>query len=395
VELESRRRLFWCAYSLDKYLAAALGRPRTFKDEDIDQVSCLKYQYLYIRLTSMQELPTVVNDVDLQPQYIRPTPPGAYSVMMAPVEHIKLTRIVSLVLRDLYSIRPPGLALRIELSAKYTADLHAWRSSLSRFLNDEEGRGIDSHLLIPIYQRQRSVLNLAYYHAVLLIHRPFLLSNFASLTHMPTHSTFLPNASIDTSSNILSCLESAMAIVRVVDDVFTSSNLFRSFWFTQYYAFCAVVVLYIYRIQQHLITPGKCEGYFAAGQKCQRQLESVSETDCLARRYCLVLEELRLEARRQTKCTAPDAGSSTPFNGSLESAMPAAYPPEQEAQYYAAGSMPTPESVVFNPSFLPDSNIMADLTSWGQFDSLVTAGIGLFDSAGMQGDGGFGFGFGL
>lgn len=39
VELESRRRLFWCAYSLDKYLAAALGRPRTFKDEDIDQVS--------------------------------------------------------------------------------------------------------------------------------------------------------------------------------------------------------------------------------------------------------------------------------------------------------------------------------------------------------------------
>jgi hypothetical protein len=315
--------------------------------------------------------------------------------MMAPVEHIKLTRIVSLVLRDLYSIRPPSLALRIELSAKYTADLHAWRSSLSRFLNDEEGHGIDSHLLIPIYQRQRSVLNLAYYHAMLLIHRPFLLSNFASLTHMPTHSTFLPNASIDTSSNILSCLESAMAIVRVVDDVFTSSNLFRSFWFTQYYAFCAVVVLYIYRIQQHLITPGKCEGYFAAGQNCQRQLESVSETDCLARRYCLVLEELRLEARRQTKCTALDTGSGIPFNGSLDVATPAAYPNEHEAQYYAAGSMPTPESVVFNPSFLPDSDIMADLTSWGQFDSLVTAGIGLFDSAGMQGDGGFGFGFGL
>lgn len=38
VEVESRRRLFWTAYSLDKYLAAALGRPRTFKDEDIDQV---------------------------------------------------------------------------------------------------------------------------------------------------------------------------------------------------------------------------------------------------------------------------------------------------------------------------------------------------------------------
>jgi hypothetical protein len=321
------------------------------------------------------------------------TSPKAYCVMTAPVEHIKLTRIVSLVLRDLYSIRPPSLTLRIELSSKYTADLHAWRNSLSRFLNDDEGRGIDSHLLIPIYQRQRSVLNLAYYHAMLLIHRPFLLSNFANLAHMPTHSTLAPNASIDTSANITSCLEAAMSIVRVVDDVFTSSNLFRSFWFTQYYAFCAVVVLYIYRIQQHLVHPGRCEGYLAAGQKCQNQLESVSETDCLARRYCLVLEELRLEAVRQTKGSSAsplpfsvqDANISTAFQGESPGA----------GAFYGTGSMPTPESAVFNPSFLPNSNIMADLTSWGQFDSLVTAGIGLFDGAGVQGDGGFGFAFGL
>jgi hypothetical protein len=318
--------------------------------------------------------------------------------MMAPVEHIKLTRIVSLVLRDLYSIRPPSLSHRIELSSKYTSDLYAWRNSLSRFLNDDEGRGIDSHLLIPIYQRQRSVLNLAYYHAMLLIHRPFLLSNFASLTHMPTHSTFAPNASIDTSSNITSCLEAAMSIVRVVDDVFTSSNLFRSFWFTQYYAFCAVVVLYIYRIQQHLIHPGRCEGYFAAGQKCQSQLESVSETDCLARRYCLVLEELRLEAVRQTKCSS--TSSPLPFstlesNGNNTMTAYQGESPSAQQQFYGTGSMPTPDSAVFNPSFLPNSSIMADLTSWGQFDSLVTAGIGLFDGAGVQGDGGFGFAFGL
>lgn len=313
---------------------------------------------------------------------------------MAPVEHIKLTRIVSLVLRDLYSIRPPSLNLRVELSSKYTSDLHSWRTSLFPFLNDDEGRGIDSHLLIPIYQRQRSVLNLAYYHAMLLIHRPFLLSNFASLTHMPTHSTF--NASIDTSSNIGTCLEAAMNIVRVVDDVFTSSNLFRSFWFTQYYAFCAVNVLYISTIRQHLVTPGKCEGYFVAGQKCQRQLESVSESDCLARRYCLVLEELRLEAVRQVGKQGQE--QVVPFSPSTlqafsADAMSNGSPSQNTNQYYA--SIPTPESAVFNPSFLPNSNIMADLTSWGQFDSLVTAGIGLFDSAGMQGDGGFGFGFGM
>jgi hypothetical protein len=74
IETESRRRVFWVAYNLDKYLAAALGRPTTFKDEDIDQ-----------------ELPTIVNDSDLHSNRIEAAGSGPYgiSIMMAPVEHIK------------------------------------------------------------------------------------------------------------------------------------------------------------------------------------------------------------------------------------------------------------------------------------------------------------------
>lgn len=49
IELECCRRVFWCAYSLDNYLSASLGRPRTFKDEDIDQVGCF-FGYAYSRL---------------------------------------------------------------------------------------------------------------------------------------------------------------------------------------------------------------------------------------------------------------------------------------------------------------------------------------------------------
>lgn len=37
VQIECRRRTFWSAYSLDNYLSSALGRPRTFHDDDIDQ----------------------------------------------------------------------------------------------------------------------------------------------------------------------------------------------------------------------------------------------------------------------------------------------------------------------------------------------------------------------
>jgi hypothetical protein len=263
---------------------------------------------------TLQELPTIVNDDDLHPNYINFPSRFAYSLMTAPVEHIKLTRIVSLVLRDLYSIRPPSLALRIELSSKYTSELHAWHNSLSGFLSDSTSEArIDNQLLIPVYQRQRSVLNLAYHHALLLIHRPFLLRDFASLTHMPTHPNWSAglNTTYDASSNITACLEAAMSIVRFVDDVFKSSNLFRSFWFTQYYAFCAVVVLYIHRIQQGLgvKTKVECEGYFEAGVKCQSQLETVSDTDCLAHRYCVVLEELRTEAVRQSGRLSTPAAS--------------------------------------------------------------------------------------
>ncbi|KAL1872451.1 hypothetical protein VTK73DRAFT_1529 [Phialemonium thermophilum] len=37
VELECRKRVFWCAYNLDKYLSAIFGRPCAFHDDDIDQ----------------------------------------------------------------------------------------------------------------------------------------------------------------------------------------------------------------------------------------------------------------------------------------------------------------------------------------------------------------------
>lgn len=38
IELECRKRVFWSAYGLDSYLSSSLGRPRTFHDDDIDQV---------------------------------------------------------------------------------------------------------------------------------------------------------------------------------------------------------------------------------------------------------------------------------------------------------------------------------------------------------------------
>lgn len=73
VEAECRRRTFWCAYTLDTYLSVALGRPRSFHDEDIDT-----------------ELPACVEDEELTADYVNTSSLlKVQSIMLAPLAHMK------------------------------------------------------------------------------------------------------------------------------------------------------------------------------------------------------------------------------------------------------------------------------------------------------------------
>lgn len=73
IEIECRRRTFWCAYTLDTYLSAALGRPRSFHDEDINT-----------------ELPACVEDQDITASHIEShTAMSGPSTMLAPLAHMK------------------------------------------------------------------------------------------------------------------------------------------------------------------------------------------------------------------------------------------------------------------------------------------------------------------
>ena len=229
IELECRKRVFWCAYGLDNYLSAALGRPRTFHDDDIDQVGYAKCWTVDVLMLSIQDLPICVNDADLTAQNIDPGNSKAQSVMMAAVAHNtydphvlhqyssniqRLSQIISLILRDLYAIRSPSLATRVTLSAKYSLQLTEWRRGLSKFLDAD---GFDPSLLIPLFQRQRNVLNLAYYHALILVHRPFLLSNFASLNNRNSRNRGAPGTP-DMNKNVGECLEAATNIAVIVNE---------------------------------------------------------------------------------------------------------------------------------------------------------------------------------
>lgn len=73
IDLECAKRTFWCAYILNTYLSAALGRPMTFHDEDIDQ-----------------ELPLGVDDDQLRcDETGRPPRATGPSILSATVAQIK------------------------------------------------------------------------------------------------------------------------------------------------------------------------------------------------------------------------------------------------------------------------------------------------------------------
>lgn len=211
IELECRRRVFWCAYSLDNYLSAALGRPRTLHDADIDA-----------------ELPSCIDDSDLhRPLLSSPErPKRGQSIMLAPLAHVKLSRIVSVILRDLYPIRPVSQSTRSNLTAKCADDLQNWHAEIAKFLDPD---GISAALLLPIYQRQRTVLNLAYWHAKILTHRPFLLSNFARLQQNGSQDRSLAHRS-QAETSVRECLKAAMNIVETVDELVQCQQMFRAFW---------------------------------------------------------------------------------------------------------------------------------------------------------------------
>lgn len=62
--------------------------------------------------------------------------------------HDRLGRILSMILRDMYSIRPPSFLDRHTLAGKYSQQLRDWREHISVFLDTENS---NTALLLPFF----------------------------------------------------------------------------------------------------------------------------------------------------------------------------------------------------------------------------------------------------
>lgn len=155
--------------------------------------------------------------------------------------------------------------------------------------------------MVPIVQRQSTVLRLAYAHALILANRPSLLNNFADLSRLQS----LPQG--EPEGSLKECIDAAILVVDTVNGFIEEGKMCKAFWFTHYISFCAIAALYVYTIQQsiprqqsstlptskgHYFPP---TNHFEAAEKCQKSIAETTAKTSPFRRYNIILDELKRE----------------------------------------------------------------------------------------------------
>lgn len=328
VELELGKRVFWCAYVLDKYLSAIFGRPCALNDDDTDQ-----------------DLPGVVEDKDLTSDSMTVASRDNMSIMLGPISHHKLSRILSSALKRLYGVTPLDRPTQHNVIADLGSQISRWRCDLPAFLNPQK---VDARLLRPLFQRQSNLLALASGHLEILIYRPCLLSD---------HSASSSADAEELASNVQRCIDAAMEIVATIDVMAEAHQLYPVSWFSHYQAFSAVVVLYTYTIKSRRKDPATWMRYFHAAERCQGVISRVPGAESLAQRLLLIMEEYRAEVVAQVQLDSPNA---------IMAIEPPPMPPNVESSWL--------------PSTSQDDLDFIEFPNWEQLNSLVSRRL-LFNGA--------------
>ncbi|CAM1506071.1 Fc.00g057120.m01.CDS01 [Cosmosporella sp. VM-42] len=263
---ECRKRTFWVVYTIDKYLAVVFGRPRFYHDDDVDQ-----------------EYPDRVNDEDMTPQGPALSEPRMDCHVDALIFHASIARIVENISREVYSLEQMANDERLAAAQSFARQLHEWRKALPPHLGT-----VRPSSLIPCFNRQSTALKLAYCHAIMHANRPFLLDHAAELEQPAM------------SDCVAQCISAAKMALQTVDRMFTNETLlFHALWWTPYVTFCALAVVYVWEIEQK--TNGRLDyedpSLFALAEQCQSHLAKAISSESASKRYSIIIEELRLEAR--------------------------------------------------------------------------------------------------
>ena len=277
---EMRKRTFWVLYIVDRLVSVVVGKPCGLHDLDIDQ-----------------DYPSALDDEELL--LAAETGSGrlrksGFCLMEASIQHIKLTRLVSEILTSFYSTQK---SLGSDTAMKHIQNLDMWKKDLPAYLDEEK---IEADPRIPILRHARALLFTAYYHAQMLIYRPFLTGS--SIQFGADWITMATNE----------CLRISKLMFTFTSDL-VGRGLLEG-WFLIYNSINAILVVYVHTIQN--MFPGmQLPELFLAAQECEHILRENTRNNVLTERFILVLKELRLEIHQQISISRE---SNSNGNGGLE-----------------------------------------------------------------------------
>jgi hypothetical protein len=242
IERETRKRIFWTIRTMDTYIVAILGLPRTVRDDDIDQ-----------------EMPVEVDDQYITKDGILPMPDGQISVIAGFNAHTRLIQILGKVVTDIY----PTKRIQNEASAKTRAyvvsdakvreverDLQHWGKSLPMHFRPgaDSAKGLlryiqtkSSTVLIissNIINRVQHLLRLAFTHVQIVLYKPFLHYISYSKTDTPTSGQCYAYAA--------ACVDVGRNVIYNARQMEKEGTLNVPHWFAIYTTFCATLSLVFY-----------------------------------------------------------------------------------------------------------------------------------------------------
>jgi hypothetical protein len=218
---------------------------------------------------------TIAEGVILTPWFFTP---GKHILMFIPFSDlsfgIKLTRlfvsiakIIGAISQDMYTTKLTSEVERI-----------AAARDLTQRIQDHPS------ILIPSYRRPALALGLAHSHAIMHVNRLFLMRSPASVY----------------TSQVSDCIKAAKDVLESVDTMARDGPMFHAFWWTHYVTFCALVVTYVWVMQQHRMGATDDPGYSARlmqlAEHCHGHLAQATSSNSPSRRYAVILEGFRAAA---------------------------------------------------------------------------------------------------
>lgn len=278
------KRTFWVAYTIDKYLAVVLGRPRFYHEDDCNQ-----------------DFPDNVNDEDMTSQGKATHEPQVDCHVDSLICHVKLAQLIERTTKEVYSLKPISTHERLAAARRCGEALHSWRESLPPHLG-----AVRPLTLTPIFCRQATALTLAYCHAIMHANRPFLLGAENMGTEGDGHTPL--------DESVEECLSAARTALETVDSMSRDNSLFYSLWWTPYVTFCALAVVYVWEIQNR--QSSAAADLLRLAERCHTHLELATATDSPSRRYGIILKELQKEAKSQSTRSQGEQPNQSEINPS-------------------------------------------------------------------------------